>query len=86
MLITGISGGLTHSTTLTIIVSQAASPDFTITSSSAPIGINQGASSGGTVYVSSVNHFTSPITLSASWFGMSLKAYLSLFWICHPAG
>ena len=71
MQITGTSGGLTHSTTLTIIVSQTASPDFTITSSSAPIGINQGGNSGGTVYVSSVNHFTSPITLSASWFGMS---------------
>ncbi len=71
MLITGIGGGLTHSTTITIIVSQAASPDFSITSSSAPIGINQGASSGGTVYVSSINHFTSPITLSASWFGIS---------------
>jgi len=71
MLITGIGGGLTHSTTITIIVSQAASPDFSITSLSAPIGINQGASSGGTVYVSSINHFTSPITLSASWFGIS---------------
>jgi len=70
MLITGISGGLTHSTTFTIIVSQAASPDFSITSSSAPIGIDQGASSGGTVYVSSINQFSSPITLSASWFGM----------------
>jgi len=71
MLITGISGGLTHSTPFTIIISQAASPDFTITASSAPIGINQGASSGGTIYVSSINHFTSPVTLSASWFGMS---------------
>ncbi len=71
MQVTGTSGGLTHSTTLTIIVSQTASPDFTITSSSAPIGINQGANSGGTVYVSSINHFTSPITLSASWFGIS---------------
>jgi len=71
MLITGVNGGLTHSTTIIIIVSQAASPDFSITSSSAPIGINQGASSGGTVYVSSINHFTSPITLSASWFGVT---------------
>ena len=71
MVITGVSGGLTHSTTITIIVSQTASPDFSITSSVAPIGINQGASSGGTVYVSSINHFTSPITLSASWFGIS---------------
>jgi len=69
MLITGISGGLMHSTPFTVIVSPAASPDFTITASSAPIGTNQGASSGGTVYVSSVNHFTSPVTLSASWFG-----------------
>ena len=71
MLITGTSGALTHSTPLTIIVSQVASPDFTITASSAPIGVNQGASSGGTVYVSSINHFTSPVTLSASWFGIS---------------
>ena len=71
MLITGTSGGLVHSTPLTIIVSQAASPDFTITSSSAPIGVNQGTNSGGTVYVSSINHFTSPVTLSASWFGVS---------------
>ena len=71
MLITGTSGALTHSTPFTVIVSQAASPDFTLTSSSAPIGVNQGASSGGTVYVSSVNRFTSPVTLSASWFGIS---------------
>ncbi|MGA2627427.1 MAG: CFI-box-CTERM domain-containing protein [Candidatus Bathyarchaeia archaeon] len=73
MLITGTSGGLTHSTPLSITVSQTASPDFTITSSSAPIGVSQGASSGGTVYVSSLNHFTSPVTLSASWFGISTQ-------------
>ena len=69
MLITGSSGGLTHSTPFTVTVSQAATPDFSIASSPS-IGINQGASSGVNVYVSSINHFMSPITLSASWVGI----------------
>ena len=71
IVITGSSGELTHSTSFTIVVSPAASPDFSITARSATIGINQGSSSEGIVYVSSIDHFTSPVTLSASWFGMS---------------
>ena len=46
VVITGTSGALTHSTPFTITVSQSASPDFSVTASSAPIGINQGASFG----------------------------------------
>ena len=62
--------GLSHSTVFAVTVSQSANPDFSITS--APIiGINQGTSSGVNVYVSSINHFTSTVTLSASWVGLS---------------
>jgi len=63
--------GLSHSTVFAVTVSQAANPDFSITLSSPLIGINQGASSLVNVYVSSINHFTSTVTLSASWVGVS---------------
>jgi len=63
--------GLSHTTVFTVTVSQSANPDFFITSSSPLIGINQGASSGVNVYVSSINHFTSTVTLSAAWVGLS---------------
>jgi len=63
--------GLSHSTIFTVTVSQSANPDFSITTSSPLIGINQGASSGVNVYVSSINHFTSTVTLSAFWVGLS---------------
>ncbi|HYW01230.1 MAG TPA: CFI-box-CTERM domain-containing protein, partial [Candidatus Acidoferrum sp.] len=63
--------GLSHSTVFTVTVSQSANPDFSITSSSPSIGINQGTSSSVNVFVSSINHFTSTVTLSAAWVGLS---------------
>jgi len=62
--ITGVSGGLTHTTTVNIVVNPA--PDFTLSSSPASQTVIQGNATSYNVTVSPTNGFAGQVTLSAS--------------------
>lgn len=61
--ITGVSGGLTHSKTVTLVVSTA---DFTLTASPATLSITQGSSGTSTITINPTLGFNGPVTLSAA--------------------
>jgi hypothetical protein len=63
--ITGASGALTHSTTVTLVV-QAPAPDFSLSASPASRTITQGASTSYAVSVTPSSGFNGTVTLSAS--------------------
>src|SRR5207245_11130219 len=62
--ITGTSGGLSHSTTLSFTV--ALPPSFTLSASPSSLSITQGASGASTVTVAPQNGFNGNVSLSAS--------------------
>ncbi len=65
----GTSGSLSHGTTFTITISQAAQPGFSLSSSSGSIALSQAGSGSVKMGVSSVNGFSSPVNTYASWVG-----------------
>ena len=65
--ILGISGSRSHSTTITVTVNQALTPDFAVTAGPSAITISQGSTVTSTITVLSQDGFSSPVTLSASW-------------------
>ena len=64
--ITGTSGGLTHSTTVTLIVQAAATPDFSISATPNSQMATAGGSASYTVTVGAVNGFAGTVSLSVS--------------------
>ena len=65
--ILGISGSLSHRTTLTVTVNQALTPDFTVAAGPSAISISQGSTGTSIIAVLSQDGFSSPVTLSGSW-------------------
>ena len=64
--ITGTSGTLTHSTTVTLVVNAAPVPDFTVSASPGSQSAVQGSSTSYTVTVSPSGGFTGAVALAAS--------------------
>ena len=62
--VTGTSGSRSHSTTVTLVI--AATPDFSLTISPSSVTVRNGSSTTLTVYINSINQFSSPVTLTAS--------------------
>jgi len=67
--IRGTSGATTHDTTLTVQVTSAVTPDFSIAASPSSLTLNQGGSATSTITVTSLNAFNSAVALSYSWLG-----------------
>jgi streptogramin lyase len=65
----GVSGALSHSTTLTVQVTSAVVPDFSIACSPSSMSMAQGGSGTSTCTVTSLNAFSSAVELSGSWVG-----------------
>jgi hypothetical protein len=64
--ITGTSGSLVHSTTVTLVVNPAPVPDFTISDSPTSITVTRGTTGQTTVTIGAVNGFTGTVNLSVS--------------------
>jgi hypothetical protein len=64
--ITGTSGSLTHSATVTLIVNLPPTPDFTISTTQSSQSVIQGASTTYTANVSPLNGFTGAVGLTVS--------------------
>ena len=65
--VTGASGALAHSATLTLLVGSAtAQPDFSIAAAPAALSIQAGNAADATVTLAALNGFNSGVTLSAS--------------------
>src|SRR5579885_347809 len=64
--ITGTSGSVQHSTTMTLTVSGGTKSDFNILSSQNSLTLQNGTSGTSTITVSSINGFSSAVTLNAS--------------------
>ncbi|HUK51278.1 MAG TPA: CFI-box-CTERM domain-containing protein, partial [Terriglobales bacterium] len=67
--ILGSSGSLNHATTFTLTISQAAKPSFSISSAANTVPVSQGGSGSVTIFISSVNGFSSPVNTYTSWVG-----------------
>src|SRR5215510_5763724 len=64
--ITGTSGSLVHSTTVTLVVNAAPAPDFTIAASPATLTVARQSSGSYTVTITAVNGFPGTVNLSVS--------------------
>ena len=64
--ITGTSGTLSHTASVTLIVTAAATPNFTLSASPSSQTVTQGASTSYTVTITPSGGFTGSVTLSAS--------------------
>jgi hypothetical protein len=64
--ITGTSGSLVHSTTVTLVVNPAPQPDFTISVSPTSLTVNRGTTGHYTVTITAVNGFSGAVNLSVS--------------------
>jgi hypothetical protein len=64
--ITGTSGSLVHSTTVTLVVNPAPTPDFSIADSPASITVTRGTTGQTTVTIGAINGFTGTVNLSVS--------------------
>jgi len=67
--ISGTSGALSHGATLTVQVTSAAVPDFSIACNPPSVSVAQGASGTSTCTVTSLNSFSSSVNLAGSWVG-----------------
>lgn len=66
VVVTGTSGSLTHSSTVSLTVSATGSPDFVIGASPASVTIIQGGSAASTITLTSLNGFSGSVSLSHS--------------------
>jgi len=64
--ITGTSGSLTHSATVTLVVNSAATPNFTISATPSSQTVTAGSGTTYTTTVTAVNSFTGTVSLSVS--------------------
>jgi hypothetical protein len=64
--ITGTSGALTHSATVTLVVTAVATPDFTISATPSSQTVTAGSGSSYTTTVTAMNGFTGTVSLSVS--------------------
>src|SRR5262249_61986356 len=64
--ITGTSGSLVHSTTVTLVVNAAPTPDFSLSASPGSLTVVQGNSGSSTITVTPSGGFTGSVTLSNS--------------------
>jgi len=64
--ITGASGSLTHTTSVTLVVQAAATPDFSLSATPSSSTVVQGAGTNYNVTVTSTGGFTGSVTLSVS--------------------
>jgi hypothetical protein len=64
--ITGTSGTLTHSTSVTLVVSAPPKPDFSVSASPSSQTVVQGANTSYTITITQSGGFTGSVTLSAS--------------------
>jgi hypothetical protein len=64
--ITGTSGSLVHSTTVTLVVNPAPAPDFTISDSPTSITVVRGNTGTSLITISAVNGFTGTVNLTAT--------------------
>jgi glycosyl hydrolase family 113 len=64
--INGAGGGLSRSTTLSLTVNAAPTPDFTLSASPSNLTVNRGASGASTITITRAGGFTSAVALSVS--------------------
>src|SRR5207249_1565294 len=64
--ITGLSGALTHTTTVSLVISVAPIPDFTLSASPSSQTVSPGGSTSYTLTVSPSNGFSGQVTFSVS--------------------
>src|SRR5207253_1932434 len=76
--ITGTSGTLSHTTSLSLVVNAAAVPDFSLSATPASLTVTQGGSTTYTVNISPSGGFTGLVTFSASAFPPRATARLRL--------
>src|SRR5215472_3398767 len=67
--ITGTSGTLSHSATVTLIVTGGVNPDFTISVSPASLNVTRGRSGSYTVTIGAVNGFSGTVSMSVTGLG-----------------
>src|SRR5438270_712808 len=72
--ITGTSGSLSHSTTVTLVVSSSSTPDFSISAFPSSQTAARGASTSYTVTVTALNGFTGAVGFSVSGFPFRTSA------------
>ena len=65
--IIGTGGSLSHTTSITVTVNEAETPDFTVVAGPNAISIAQGSSGHSVIAVLSQSGFSSTVALSASW-------------------
>ena len=75
--ISGKSGSLTHTTSVTLTVNPAVKPDFALSASPTTLTIARGSSGKSTITVSPLNGFSGPVTLSDSGLPKGLSASFS---------
>lgn len=75
--ITGTSGTLSHSTTVTLVVTGGPTPNFTISVSPASLNVTRGNTGRYTVTIGAVNGFTGTVSLSVSGLGSRVTASFS---------
>jgi uncharacterized membrane protein len=75
--ITGNSPGLTHSTTVTLVVNPAPQPDFTLSASPSTLTVTRGSTGSYTVTIAGVNGFAGSVSLSVSGLGSRVTTSFS---------
>jgi Immune inhibitor A-like, MAM domain len=84
--ITGMSGSLTHTTSVTLVVQATPVADFTIGVSPTSVSVVQGGSGSTTTTITSVNGFSSATTLSVSGLPAGVTAAFSANPVTPAAG
>jgi subtilase family serine protease len=75
--ISGSSPGLTHSTTVSLVVNAAPQPNFTISASPSTLTVTRGTSGHYTVTITGVNGFAGAVSLSVSGLGSRVTSGFS---------
>jgi len=82
--VTGTGGGITHTATISLTVTAAATPAFTLTASPAAVSVAQGATGSSTITTAVSGGFSSAISLSASGLPSGVTAAFSPASIAAP--
>jgi hypothetical protein len=82
--ITGVGGSVTHTTTVALTVTNAATPDFTISASPASVSIAKGAAGSSTITTAVSGGFNAAIALSVTGQPTGVTATLSPTSIAAP--